>query len=73
MPNAPFARAYPLLARWIAERGWIEIGQDDCSRSLVRTLDSGGLIREGGEDAASLDAALHAAEAALTIWLHEQG
>jgi hypothetical protein len=73
MSDAPFARAYPQLAHWIADRGWIEIGQGDYSRSLVRILDIGGLIWEGGEDAASLDAALRIAEAALTTWLREQG
>lgn len=73
MSDTPFALAYPQLARWIADNGWIEIGQDDYSRSLVRILDIGGMIWEGGEDAASLDAALQAAEAALTTFLRERG
>jgi len=25
---------YPTIARWVQEYGWIEIGQDDMSRSL---------------------------------------
>jgi len=27
---------YPTIARWVQEDGWIEIGQDDMSRSLIR-------------------------------------
>ena len=30
--------AYPTIARWVMEYGWIEIGYDDMSRSFVRAL-----------------------------------
>jgi hypothetical protein len=26
---------YPTVARWVQEYGWIEIGQDDMSRSFI--------------------------------------
>jgi hypothetical protein len=34
---------YPTIARWVQEYGWIEIGQDDMSRSFIRALDDGGM------------------------------
>jgi hypothetical protein len=39
--------AYPTIARWVMEYGWMEIGHDDMSRSFVRALDEGGLVWEG--------------------------
>ena len=30
---------YPTIARWVQEYGWIEIGQDDMSRSFIRALE----------------------------------
>ena len=38
---------YPTIARWVQEYGWIEIGQDDMSRSFIRALDDGGMVWEG--------------------------
>ena len=57
--------AFPRLAAWVFERGWIEIGQDDYSRSFIRVLDIGGLIWEGKRSYPSLAAALHAADIAI--------
>lgn len=45
--------------------GWIELGQDDYSRSMVRALDSSGLIWEGRVSYPSLDAALQDFDRAL--------
>jgi hypothetical protein len=59
---------YPHLARWVRDCGWIEIGQDDFSRSMVRALDIGGLIWEGKPRYATLDAALLDLEEALAAW-----
>ena len=56
---------YPHLAAWVWERGWIEIGSDNYSSSVIRILDTGGLIWESEEDYESLDATLAAADAAL--------
>jgi hypothetical protein len=64
--------AYPTIARWVMEYGWIEIGQDHMSRSFVRALDEGGLAWEGQEDYATLDDALQDLEAGLTAWMQEQ-
>lgn len=57
--------AFPRLAAWVYERGWIEIGQDDYSRSFIRVLDIGGMVWEGRSAYASFAAALHAADRAL--------
>ena len=63
---------YPTVARWVMEYGWIEIGQDEMSRSFVRALDEGGLVWEGQEDYATLDDALQDLEAGLAAWMQEQ-
>ncbi len=70
---ASFEAHYPTLARWVSERGWLELGQIDGSRSRVRVLDEGGLVWEGGAGAATVSAALAEAEAGLRAWLVEQG
>ena len=51
--------------------GWIEIGQDDYSPSFVRALDSGGMVWDGRETYATLDAALQALDTALGAWIKE--
>jgi hypothetical protein len=72
-PAAPtFARAYPAIARWVEAYGWIEVGHDDVSRSVVRALDVGGLAWEGEATYPTLDDALRALDAALAQWLREQ-
>ena len=63
---------YPTIARWVQEYGWIEMGNDDMSRSFVRVLDEGGLVWEGQEDYATLDDALRNLEAGLAAWMREQ-
>ncbi len=68
-----FESTYPTIARWVQEYGWIEIGQDDMSQSFVRALDEGGMVWEGQEDYATLDAALQDLEAGLATWMREQG
>ena len=68
-----FASTYPTIARWVQEYGWIEIGQDDMSQSFVRALDEGGIVWEGQEDYATLDAALQDLENGLAAWIREQG
>ena len=57
---------YPTLSEWILSgAGWIELGQDDYSRSLVRILDIGGLLWESEQEYATLSDALADAEEAL--------
>jgi hypothetical protein len=64
---------YPTIARWVHEYGWIEIGQDEMSRSFIRAIDPGGMVWEGREDYTTLDAALQDLEAGLAAWMREQG
>ena len=63
---------YPTVARWVMEYGWIEIGQDEMSRSFIRALDEGGMVWEGQEAYATLDNALQDVEAGLAAWMREQ-
>lgn len=68
-----FEARYPTLSRWVSERGWMELGRTDWSRSRIRVLDEGGLVWEGGAEIASLSATLAEAELGLRAWLVEQG
>ena len=61
----PFAIAYPNIAQWIDVQGWIEIGQDEFSSSLVRCLDMGGMVWESSDEHETIDEALRALEEAL--------
>jgi hypothetical protein len=63
---------YPTIARWVMEYGWIEMGHDDMLRSFARALDEGGLVWEGQNDYATLDAALQDLESGLAVWMQEQ-
>lgn len=59
-----FADQYPRLAWWIENHGFIELGQDDYSRSLLRILDEGGMYFED-KKSRTIDDALAAGEAYL--------
>jgi hypothetical protein len=61
--------AYPAITRWVEDWGWIEIGYSEGSSSFIRALDIGGLIWEGKDTYASLDAALAALEKKLARWI----
>jgi len=65
-------QAYPHVADWVYGGGWIELGQNEYSRSFIRILDIGGMLWEGTTRYRSLDALLRDAEAALTR-LEESG
>jgi hypothetical protein len=67
-----FAELYPNLAYWVESFGWIEMGQDDYSQSLIRVLDIGGMIWESEEEYDSLDAALQEADAAIADWFKQE-
>ena len=69
--DGTFEECYPALTRWVLGAGWLEVGRVDWSQSLIRALDEGGLIWEGGETAPTVSAALAEAEAALTVWFRE--
>ncbi len=55
---ASFSQSYPTIARWIEEQGWIEIGSDEYSSSLVQALDPGGMVWESDSAINSIDEAL---------------
>ena len=67
--KAIFSQAYPAIARWVEEQGWVEIGRDEYSTSLVRALDIGGIVWESDEEVKTVDEALEALERALGEWL----
>lgn len=69
--TASFEEAYPNISHWIDVQGWIEIGQDDNSESLVRCLDIGGMVWESDEKHKRIDSALGALEEALEELLKE--
>jgi hypothetical protein len=54
-----FSSTYPNIAEWI------ELGQDDYSKSLIRALDEGGIRWESKAKYKSLDDALDELEIAL--------
>lgn len=67
-----FDQQYPHLSTWIlGGDGWIELGQDEVSRSLVRILDIGGMIWESDQHYRTIAEALAAAELALGAWVGE--
>jgi hypothetical protein len=67
----PFEQAYPRIAQWIATQGWIEMGEDENSDSLVRCLDEGGLVWESSGEQNSIDATLRALEEELVDQMDE--
>ncbi len=62
-----FTEKYPNIAGWIKD-GWIEIGRDGHSTSIIRILDEGGLVWEGGTRYKSMDKILQEAEDAIADW-----
>jgi SWIM zinc finger len=63
-----FAEKYPNIAAWIKD-GWIELGHDGHSTSIIRVLDEGGLVWEGGTRHKSVDKVLQEAEDAIADWM----
>ncbi len=62
-----FTEKYPNIAGWIKD-GWIEIGRDGYSTSIIRVLDEGGLVWEGGTRHKSMDRILQEADDAIADW-----
>lgn len=67
VPPDGFTQKYPNIAGWI-KNGWIEIGRDGYSTSIIRVLDEGGLVWEGGTRHKSMDDILQEAEDAIADW-----
>jgi hypothetical protein len=63
-----FAEKYPNIASWIKD-GWIELGRDGHSTSIIRVLDEGGLVWEGGTRHKSVDKILQEADDAIAGWM----
>ncbi len=70
MPDQ-LSQRYPIINRFVLERGWIEVGFDDYSQSFIRALDPGGLVWEGKESYNSLDDALVDLERGLARWMKD--
>jgi hypothetical protein len=68
-----FDELYPNIAWWAQGGGWVELGRDDCRRSLVRVLDIGGMLWEGQEEYDSVGTAMDEAEAFIAQWRKENG
>ena len=68
-----FSQVYPAITRWVEEQGWIAIGSDEYSPSLVRASDPGGLVWESAADYETIDEALAALEDALEEWFEQNG
>jgi hypothetical protein len=69
--GSPFEESYPNIARWVKSHGWIELGPDEYSPSLVRALDEGGMVWEGTANYGTLDEAFDALETALAEWMKQ--
>ncbi len=44
-----FSKEYPYVSSWISTTGWIEIGQDEYSSSMLRIINEGGIVWEDTE------------------------
>ena len=71
MEASGFEQLYPNIARWVKSYGWIEIGGDLYSQSLIRALDEGGMVWESKDDDSMLDKTLNALESFLAQRMQE--
>jgi hypothetical protein len=67
--KSQFSDIYPNITHWVDTQGWIEIGHDEYSGSLVRALDEGGLVWESSDEHQTVDEALQALEIEIAEWL----
>jgi hypothetical protein len=56
-----FSKQYPHIAWWIDNNGWVALGSDEDSDSLLRLIDSGGTCW-ADENSDTFDIALDKAE-----------
>jgi len=66
-----FDERFPNIADWVLGDGFIEIGSDGYSRSLVRALDTGGIHWEGKTSYASVEELFQDLEKALAEIMEE--
>jgi hypothetical protein len=60
-----FSKQYPHIAWWVDNNGWMILGNDEDSDSMMRLIDATGVSWEA-EDSDSMDKALDKAELFLT-------
>lgn len=69
--DSSFENRYPNIAYWVSSHGWIELGRDHYSPSLVRALDEGGMVWESSAHYETVDEAFDALESALAEWMEQ--
>lgn len=72
MPST-FETTFPNITRFVNDIGWIEVGYDNDSplTSFVKAIEPGGMVWEGEDSYASMEAAFEALEAGLGEWIRE--
>ena len=65
-----FESAYPNIVRWVLD-GWIEVGHESDSDSLVRAFDEGGAVWEGKRKYPTLEDALQDLDRGIGKWFEE--
>lgn len=63
-----FDEQYPNISWWVTEIGWIELGEDHMSASMIRILNEGGMHWESDETYPTVAEALAAADAFIAQW-----
>ncbi|MCS3662047.1 hypothetical protein [Salinibacter ruber] len=63
-----FDEQYPNVAWWCQGQGWIELGRDEVSTSMIRVLDIEGLLWEGDGRYETVDEALSEADEFIEQW-----
>jgi hypothetical protein len=65
---------YPNIAWWVqTNSGWIEVGSDEFSSSMIRVLDIGGMLWEGDDKYDTVEDALSEADEFIEQWRIEHG
>jgi hypothetical protein len=64
-----FDEQYPNIAWWTQSgRGWIEVGRDEDSSSMIRVLDIGGMLWEGNDSYETAGEAMEEADEFIRQW-----
>jgi len=72
--NQTFDDNYPNIAWWVqTDSGWIEVGKDEYSTSMIRVLDIGGMLWEGDDSYETVGKAMEEADQFIEQWRIENG
>jgi SOS-response transcriptional repressor LexA len=71
VPPGSFEGAYPHIAAWIAEDGWIELGYEPNTDTYARAIDNGGVVWSGGHRHATVDENLRAMDSGIQDYMDE--